>query len=101
MSGSRKKIQFESLVSKEVTASRYQSPVVLGKMAAVLLETAGEDAPGHSFSGMKDLAHYLQTTPQTAFDALNELHEKGFIRMERGRVLILDRNNLKDIAVEV
>lgn len=68
---------------------------VPSRIAAVLLQLASESDNGNIKITQQDLANFVGTTREWVNRALKELASRGWIRLNRGSLVILDRDALK------
>ena len=71
---------------------------VIGRIAKLLLEYAGDKTgPGPKLS-QQEMAAMVGTVREMASRSLRELEERGVIRMDRHRIVILDKKALEKVA---
>jgi CRP/FNR family transcriptional regulator len=71
---------------------------VIGRVARILLEHAGDDqAPGPQLT-QRDMAAMAGTAREVVSRSLKALEEEGVIRMERHRIMIINKDALKKVV---
>jgi len=71
---------------------------VMGRVAKILLEYAGNGAGPSQRLTQQDMAAIVGTVREVVVRSLKALETDGVIRMDRHRIVITDREALKDIA---
>ena len=73
---------------------------VIGRVVKILLEHAGDGAgPGERLT-QQEMAAMAGTAREVVARSLKALEERGLIRMERHRIVIVDRRALAEVAEE-
>jgi len=70
----------------------------VGRVAKILLEYVGNGAGPSQRITQQDMAAIVGTAREVIGRSLKALEEDGVIRMDRHRIVITDREALKDIA---
>jgi CRP-like cAMP-binding protein len=71
---------------------------VIGRVARILLEYAGEEAAQGTRLTQRDMAAMAGTAREVVSRSLKTLEEKGIIAMERHRIVIADKEALNRMA---
>jgi CRP/FNR family transcriptional regulator len=71
---------------------------VIGRLARLLLDYAGDGTGPRPRLTQQEMAAAVGTAREVVGRSLKTLHEEGAIRMERNRIVIVDREGLKQMA---
>jgi CRP/FNR family transcriptional regulator len=73
---------------------------VIGRVVKILLEHAGDGAgPGERLT-QQEMAAMAGTAREVVARSLKALEERGLIRLERHRIVVVDRRALQEVAEE-
>jgi len=73
---------------------------VIGRVVKILLENAGDGAgPGQKLT-QQEMAAMAGTAREVVARSLKALEERGLIRLDRHRIVIVDRRALEQAAEE-
>ena len=71
---------------------------VIGRVAKILLEYAGDGAGPRPRLTQQDMAAMVGTAREVVGRSLKALEDEGAIRMERHRIVITDKEILKEMV---
>ena len=71
---------------------------VIGRVAKILLEYAGDGAGSKPRLTQQEMAAMVGTAREVVSRSLRALEEEGVIRLERHRIVIMDRESLENLA---
>lgn len=72
-------------------------PQIRRRVAKALLEATDKGNGGNHFSSLREMASFLNTSPEMVNKSLVSLQEKGAVRLERAKIII-DKDSLSKMA---
>ncbi len=69
-----------------------------GKVAGILLDSSNSDGTSQPMT-MSKMARMLNTTPYSVNESLLSLRDMGIIDLERGRIVINDKNRMHELTL--
>jgi len=73
---------------------------VIGRVGKILLENAGDDSGTRQRLTQQEMAALAGTAREVVARSLKTLEERGLVRLERHKIVIVDKKALEKLVVE-